>query len=552
MRVGEVVIAAGVQTRQPLALLPGKEEEVTLKVSAPLVDPKKIELTSVFKTNQVIAGKPTGSDFTDAVMFAPGVVSGLGTGDGNWSIGGSSGFENSYIVDGVNVTDSGFGSVNSYNFVYGTLGAGVTTDILDEVQVKTAGFDAEYGQALGGIVTGVIKSGTNHLSGTVRASATEFSAGEQVSFVRAAANTDWEASRDANLALTAGGPLVKDRLFAFAAFNPLRTTRQVTIQRVTNPILELDPGAAATYPDANPYPASLTPGREIERTRYNYAAKLTWNASASQRVEFVAFGDPSTGDGRNGLRNGDIIMTGLADTDGDGTGDAEVTKQAASFGDGGGWSDIEYGAQQYSASYDGVLGDDWFLEAQVAYRRNTFEETSTVDDFRYRDYGDPRVVLRRGDALRSRHLRGRSRVHRADRGQVVGRRGQGEQDPRRPRPQVRGRVLRPSVHAGENCWSGPRRDYSFPRIDGTSFTMRGLSGGWVDILGGIPGCDACVIATGPPQYRVHNVQFSEDRPTTGYEWALFVQDTWSIGDHWVLKMGVRATAQTLRGAGDYT
>jgi hypothetical protein len=52
--------------------------------------------------------------------------------------------------------------------------------------------------------------------------------------------------------------------------------------------------------------------------------------------------------------------------------------------------------------------------------------------------------------------------------------------------------------------------------------MRGLSGGWVDVFGGITGCDACVIATGPPQYRVHNVQFSEDRPTTGYEWALFV------------------------------
>jgi len=552
LRVGEVVIAAGVQTRQPLALLPGKEEEVTLKASAPLVDPKKIELTSVFKTNQVIAGKPAGSDFTDAVMFAPGVVSGLGTGDGNWSIGGSSGFENSYIIDGVNVTDSGFGSVNSYNFVYGTLGAGVTTDILDEVQVKTAGFDAEYGQALGGIVTGVIKSGTNHLSGTVRASATEFSAGEEVSFVRAAANTDWEASRDANLALTAGGPLVKDRLFAFAAFNPLRTTRQLTIQRVTNPILELDPGAAATYSDANPFPASLTPGREIERTRYNYAAKLTWNASASQRVEFVAFGDPSAGEGRNGLRNGDIIMTGLADTDGDGTGDAEVTKQAASFGDGGGWSDIEYGAQQFSASYDGVLGDDWFLEAQVAYRRNTFEEASTVDDYRYRDYRGIRewyfggampygVDIYAGGAGFIGPIEDRTWDLAAKASKILG-----DHDLK-----FGGEYFDLQYTQGE-AWSGPRRDYSFPRVDGTSFTMRGLSGGWVDVFGGITGCDACVIATGPPQYRVHNVQFSEDRPTTGYEWALFVQDTWSIGDHWVLKMGVRATAQTLRGAGDYT
>ena len=78
----------------------------------------------------------------------------------------------------------------------------------------------------------------------------------------------------------------------------------------------------------------------------------------------------------------------------------------------------------------------------------------------------------------------------------------------------------------------------------------GTSGGWVDILGGIPGCDL-VIATGPPQYRVHNVQFSEDRPATGYEWALFVQEP-GRRDHWVLKIGVRATAQTLRGAGDYT
>ena len=49
----------------------------------------------------------------------------------------------------------------------GVIGSGVTTDFIKETQVKTAGFEAEYGQATGGVVNVVTKSGTNNFSGSL-------------------------------------------------------------------------------------------------------------------------------------------------------------------------------------------------------------------------------------------------------------------------------------------------------------------------------------------------------------------------------------------------
>ena len=554
LRVPDVVVEAGARTRQPLALLPGRTEEVTLTASAPLVDPKKLELTTVFKTRQVIAGKPIGSDFTDAAAFAPGVVSGCGAGDGNWSIGGSSGFENSYIVDGINVTDSRYGGVGSFNNAgFGALGPGVTTDILEEVQVKTAAFDAEYGQALGGVITGVIKSGTNRFSGALRGSVSDSSAGRQVSLVTGATNIDWTASRDVTAAVTAGGPLVKDRLFAFGAFNPVRTTRQHTIERIENPVLDLDPGAAKTYPDQNPYPASLTGGREVDRTRNNYAAKLTWNAAANQRLELVAFGDPSSGVGRPGTRYGHLALWGRADTDGDGVADTDVVKHPASFDERGGWSDIDYGAQQFSLRYDGVFGGDWFLEGQASFRRNTFNETSTVDDYWYYDrrsitewyFGGELPYGIRIDAGGAGNT-GPSADTTWDLAFKASR-ILGDHDFKF------GAEYFSLTYDWRVQYSGPEQDYPFPRADGTTFLMHGQSGAGVDIVGGIPGCAACVAATGAPQYRAGGIRLNpEQPPVTGREWSVFAQDTWSIGDHWVIKLGLRTTGQELQGSEDFT
>ena len=57
--------------------------------------------------------------------------------------------------------------VGSYSIAFGSLGTGVTTDFIKETQVKTGGFEAEYGQATGGVVNVVTQSGTNEFHGAL-------------------------------------------------------------------------------------------------------------------------------------------------------------------------------------------------------------------------------------------------------------------------------------------------------------------------------------------------------------------------------------------------
>lgn len=58
-----------------------------------------------------------------------------------------SALDNLYVADGVNITDSAFGGIGTFSRSYGGLGTGITTAFVKEVQVKTAGFEPQYGQS---------------------------------------------------------------------------------------------------------------------------------------------------------------------------------------------------------------------------------------------------------------------------------------------------------------------------------------------------------------------------------------------------------------------
>ena len=106
--------------------------------------------------------------------------------------------------------------------MYGSLGSGVTYDFLEEVQVKTGGFEAEFGQAGGGVVNSVVKSGTN----TFRLDAAWY---EDPTAFEGNRNDRPDSPNIANfiettrrdISLSAGGPIMKDKLFYFAAYNPV-------------------------------------------------------------------------------------------------------------------------------------------------------------------------------------------------------------------------------------------------------------------------------------------------------------------------------------------
>src|SRR6185369_14438123 len=76
-----------------------------------------------------------------------------------YQIDGSSGAENTFIVDGQEITNFNTGQLNSNN--------DLPFGLIQEVQIKTGGFEAEHGGATGGVITLVTKRGGNDFRGDV-------------------------------------------------------------------------------------------------------------------------------------------------------------------------------------------------------------------------------------------------------------------------------------------------------------------------------------------------------------------------------------------------
>ena len=564
VEVGGVDINAAGRTRLPITLLPGQTAEITVSSAAPLLDVKRTTVSTTFKSKN-LETLPIGRNFTDAVAFAPGVVSGLGTGAGNYSIGGSSGLENSYIIDGVNITDSGYGGVGTYSLVYGSLGTGITTDFLDEVAVKTGAFDAEYGQALGGVVTGVVKSGTNAFSGAVRAYYSMWNEGKNVSLPTGATNTGWVDSDQWDAGISLGGPIIKDKLFWFVAYNPVRTTTNFTRQSVQNPIFGIsDPSMFSIFPETQTFPASQTGGVDIERTNQNYAAKVNWQITPSHRIEFTGFGDPSDGDGRTGITNSTFTMTGRQGP----TFSTDVEKVAAGFGSGG-KSNLDYGADQYSLKYSGLFGSDWFVEGQANYRKNEFTETPVVNDYAYTDTrisrewtfgntlpyavspvsGGPGYIGPQTDESWDYALKV-SKVF-------------GNHELKAGVQYFDLEYTQASVYSGEpttfdfpadfngdgsrmaSSRCSPRRARRSRSAAVTTTATRKATWSFRATAARSP---AASRATARPGLA----SIPDSPPTKATDLSFFVQDTWTISDSWVVKVGLRTTTQTLEGSGAFT
>src|SRR5438270_2455886 len=118
-------------------------------------------------TDTFYSSVPVARGVTGLFYASPGVTSGGGTGTANPSISGGTGLENNYIADGVSITDGGFGGIGVYSRNYGSLSTGINLSFVKEVDVKTGGFEAQYGKSTGGIVQIVTKSGSNQFHGSV-------------------------------------------------------------------------------------------------------------------------------------------------------------------------------------------------------------------------------------------------------------------------------------------------------------------------------------------------------------------------------------------------
>lgn len=130
------------------------EQTVQVTEAAPQID-----TSSTVVAHNVTAEEfdrlPKGRTFLELSRLSPSVNT--GEVEGGVQVNGASGAENQFNIDGVSVT----------SLINGKARQGAIFEFLQEVQVKTAGIEADYGGALGGVVSAVTKSGTNDFHGDV-------------------------------------------------------------------------------------------------------------------------------------------------------------------------------------------------------------------------------------------------------------------------------------------------------------------------------------------------------------------------------------------------
>src|SRR5262249_4507714 len=144
----------------------GVTDVVNVTAQSPVVD-TSTTTTGAVMDSEMLQRVPIGRRISDTLYIAPGVSSSGSAGTANPSISGGSGLDNQYVVDGVNITNQGYGALGSYSIIFGSLGNATPFDFIKEVQVKTGGYEAEFGQSTGGVVNVVTKSGSNDLRGSV-------------------------------------------------------------------------------------------------------------------------------------------------------------------------------------------------------------------------------------------------------------------------------------------------------------------------------------------------------------------------------------------------
>jgi outer membrane receptor protein involved in Fe transport len=171
------------------------------------------------------------------------------------SVAGSSGPENNYILDGVNTTDPAFGGS----------GANLPFEFVQEVEIKTGAYGAEYGKSTGGIFNVITKSGGNEFHGDL------FGYGTTKGLVREVKNFPFTGSAangfsETDIGGDIGGPIKKDKLWFFGAFNPQRRKNFYLTQTFHAPV-------------------------ENKVTIPFYAGKITWALNGKNTLTGSTFGD---------------------------------------------------------------------------------------------------------------------------------------------------------------------------------------------------------------------------------------------------------------------
>jgi outer membrane receptor for ferrienterochelin and colicin len=322
-------------------------EEVVVSGEVPVVDPTTPAIGANI-SQRAIQNLPTGRNYSSVVQVVPGVstdASNNNIDQTTITVYGSSGAENAYLVDGVNTT----------NVEYGLQGKELNFEFIQEIDVKTGGYEAEYGRSTGGIVNVITKSGGNEFHGDLfgyydddSLQADTKHVGETLQGVALGfTRDDWGADL--------GGYILKDRLWFFGAYD--RVTRKIQNALTSGPF----------------------EGEEVESKslRNLGSGKLTWGLATGHTLVASFIQDPRTDSGA--INDANHTLNG----------------EFATF-----LGRQDFGGRDYSLRWDGLIAASLAMSAQGARHteRNSIgpstEEGDTVefidkraDDFQTGGFG---------------------------------------------------------------------------------------------------------------------------------------------------------------------
>jgi hypothetical protein len=310
-------------------------ETITVAGTAPVVETTRSQVSSVVNA-AAVANLPTnGRNFIDFVLLTPGVTRDVRTGD--ISFAGQRGTLNSLVVDGADNNNTFFGQA------LGRTGSGrapyqFSQEAVQEFQVNTNAYAAEYGRAGGAVINVVTKSGTNDFAGSV------------FEFYR-------DKALNANTAINDrlgrpkspyhfnqfggvfGGPIVPDRHFFFVNYDGQRNTQPNAV------FLNL-PATTPSDPDTLAAIARLRPLAE------------SWERTQNQDVFLVKTDHQLTGSQRLTLRYNHQNFTGGGFENGGAQQSFETTGASKVF------------TRTFNATFASVIGTSLFNEARFQYARD--------------------------------------------------------------------------------------------------------------------------------------------------------------------------------------
>ncbi len=307
---------------------------------APLVDVTSTTSGMTVNTDDLNANVPIGREVTQIALMAPAVVgsdssfnsdSSYTPGQNVASIGGASPGENVYAVNGLNVT-------NFRNFVGSTF---VPFEFLEEAQIKTGGYEAEFSRATGGVINMVTKSGTNSFHGGASLYYEPESLQEQSPDAWNRDNQE-EFSKEFEAQLSIGGPIVKDHLFFFAFGRYIDSEYSNEVGNLDTHSAE---GRYTVTKNAVPY----------------YGGKVDWNITNNHRIEGTYLDDSTD------LESDRYTYDPVTRTQGDYIGTGVNSR----------------GGTNYILKYTGIFSDNFLASGQ--YGVNEFGRTdgSNADDCYY-------------------------------------------------------------------------------------------------------------------------------------------------------------------------